>query len=143
MLNRVVTNGNVIDVGTSKEDGSFIVSVPNKALFKVGTDGKITIETNDANMGSLSIVGNELTLADLVVTDTGTNIVIESTKPIHINSPETKLLENNEDRVDQLRLDLADILSEISTQMDTIITDSGSTADTANLNTLINNLKNI
>ena len=102
MLNRVVTNGNVIDVGTSKEDGSFIVSVPSKALFKVGTDGKI-----------------------------------------YIDSIETKLLENGVDRVDQLRLELADILSEISTQMDTIIADSGSTADTANLNTLINNLKNI
>jgi len=102
MLNRVVTNGNTIDIGTSKEDGSFIVRVPNKALFKVGTDGAITIES------------------------TG-----------------TKLLENGIDRIDQLKLDLAVILSEISTQMNTIITDSGSTADTTNLDTMINNLKNI
>jgi len=102
MLNRVVTNGNVIDVGTSKEDGSFIVSVPNKALFKVGTDGKINIDS----------IG-------------------------------TKLLENGVDRVDKLRLELADILSELSKQMDTIITDSGSSADTTDLNTMIDNLKNI
>ena len=89
MLNRVVTNGNVINIGTSDNDGSYIVDVPGKVRFRIGTDGKITV---------------------------------------------------NELRLDNLGVKLSNIFEEISDILNTIITDTGSTASTSELDGLIDEI---
>ena len=121
MLNRVTINGNIIDIGTSDNDGSFIVNVPDKVRFRIGTDGKITF--------------NELTIED---TNGGHGIT--STKPICIDSPETNIMDNGVDRLFSLEVELANIFREISVVLDTIIADTGSTATTGTLNGLIDEI---
>ena len=89
MLNRVVTNGNIIDIGTSDNDGSYIINVPGKVRVRIGTDGKVTV---------------------------------------------------NELRLDNLGVKLSNIFEEISEILNTIITDTGSTASTSELDGLIDEI---
>ena len=89
MLNRVVTNGNIIDIGTSDNDGSYIINVPGKVRVRIGTDGKVTV---------------------------------------------------NELRLDNLGVKLSNIFEEISEVLNTIITDTGSTASTSELDGLIDEI---
>ena len=121
MLNRVVTNGNIIDIGTSDNDGSYIINVPGKVRVRIGTDGKVTV--------------NELTIED---TNGGHDIT--STKPIRIDSPETNIMDNGVDRLFSLEVELANIFREISVVLDAIIADTGSTATTGVLNGLIDEI---
>ena len=121
MLSKIVEDNNTIDIGTNDNDDSYSITVPGKVKLRIGTDGKITF--------------NELTIED---TNGGYNIT--SKKPIHINSPETNIMDNGIDRLFNLEVELANILKEISTVLDTIIADTESTATTGVLNELIDEI---